>query len=86
MRPMGPFVDICGNLLACQFTSGIYNGKVRHTPDLLQVLERAKEAGVKAIITASGMNVCCRVRVRVVVVLGLVLLLKPIVMNLDRAM
>ncbi len=34
---MGPHVDICGNLLACQFTSGVYNSKVRHAPDFLQV-------------------------------------------------
>ncbi len=67
MRSMAPYVDICSNLLACQFNSGVYNGKVRHPPDLLHVLERAKEAGVKAIITASGTNMCCKARVRVAV-------------------
>ncbi len=94
MRSMGPYVDICSNLLACQFTSGVYNGKVRHPPDFLQVLERAKETGVKAIITASGMNVCRRVRimvwvkveVRVVVVLEHVLPLKLMVTNLNHSM
>ncbi len=92
MRSMGPYVDICGNLLACQFTSGVYNSKVRHAPDFLQVLERAKETGVEAIITASGMGVCRRivvwvkVEIVVAIVFEHVLPLKLKVTNLNHSM
>ncbi len=94
MRSMGPHVDICGNLLAYQFTSGVYNSKVRHAPDFLQVLERAKETGVEVIITASGMGVCRRIRIMVwikveivvAIVFEHVLPLKVKVTNLNHSM
>jgi TatD DNase family protein len=47
-------VDIGANLLDERFTEGIYNGKVRHEPDLDLVLKRASESGVTHIILTAG--------------------------------
>jgi len=50
------FIEIGVNLLDDQY-QGLYNGKQKHAPDMLQVLERAKSCGVmKSIITAGTLE------------------------------
>ncbi|KAG5187715.1 hypothetical protein JKP88DRAFT_271771 [Tribonema minus] len=50
---MRRLIDIGSNLLDTQF-QGVYNGGVKHAPDLTQVIARAADCGVERIIVTAG--------------------------------
>ncbi|GFE55047.1 deoxyribonuclease [Babesia ovis] len=56
VTPVYSFIDIGANLVDKMY-KGVYNGKTKHDPDLPQVIERAKQAGVvKMILTAGSLG------------------------------
>eukprot|EP00371_Babesia_bovis_P001645 XP_001610292.1 hydrolase, TatD family protein [Babesia bovis T2Bo] len=47
------FIDIGANLVDKMY-KGVYNGKIRHVPDLAGVIERARKSGVVKMILTAG--------------------------------